>query len=175
LTEHKNLSTVRVTEVEDAIEILNAVKRTEVFKINLQGQCLSDMSATKSHHRSPKSKSADAGDASAPSSPRAELVAASPKRRSKPGAKARREVKALQHTTDLLLQPTGFARVIRSTADAETFRFGVTALRLLQSIVENYLVGIFKDAHVIASHAKRVTLTEPDMLLAQRTNGRDAC
>lgn len=170
LSTHKNLKTVRVTEVEDAIEILNLVRHSEVFKPNMQGQCLSDMSTNGSvRNRSPKSKSA-ADDES-------EMVEAN-KRKSKPGVKVKRDIKMYQKTTDLLLQRTGFARAVRITEQTlngrdSSFatRYGATALRLLQSIVENYLVGIFQEANKAADHANRKTLQVKDIVLAQFASG----
>jgi histone H3/H4 len=170
LSKHKNLKTVRVTEVEDAIEILNLVRHSEVFKPNMQGQCMSDMSANSSvRNRSPKSKSA--GD------DESEMVEAN-KRKAKPGVKVKRDIKMYQNTTDLLLQRTGFARAVRITEQTlnrheSSFdtRYGATALRLLQSIVENYLVGIFQEANKAADHANRKTLQVKDLVLAQFASG----
>jgi len=168
---HRGLKTIRVREVVDAIEILNELKQAEVFKINLQGNCLSDINVKHAKpNRSPRAKSQDAAEA--------DLVADSaPKRKSKPGVKARRDIKRYQNTVELLLQPTGFSRAIRYECDEHNSdtRHSATALRFIQSIVENYLVGIFQDANKLAAHAKRKTLLVKDILLTQRSNGLGMC
>jgi histone H3/H4 len=168
---HRRLKTIRVREVVDAIEILNELKQAEVFKINLQGNCLSDINVKHAKpNRSPRAKSQDAAEA--------DLVADSaPKRKSKPGVKARRDIKRYQNTVELLLQPTGFSRAIRYECDAHNSdtRHSATALRFIQSIVENYLVGIFQDANKLAAHAKRKTLLVKDILLTQRSNDLGMC
>ena len=168
---HRRLKTIRVREVVDAIEILNELKQAEVFKINLQGNCLSDINVKHAKpNRSPRAKSQDAADE--------DLVADSaPKRKSKPGVKARRDIKRYQNTVELLLQPTGFSRAIRYECDAHNSdtRHSATALRFIQSIVENYLVGIFQDANKLAAHAKRKTLLVKDILLTQRSNDLGMC
>ena len=177
---HKKLKTIRVREVEDAIEILNSLKQSDVFKINLQGNCLSDINVKHTkHNRSPKSKSQNA-DGQVDDEPADDLVAdGAPKRKykSKPGVKARRDIRRYQNTVELLLQPTGFARAIRSECDDHNpdTRHSATALRFIQSIVENYLVGIFQDAKKLAVHANRKTLLAKDIVLTQRSSGIGSC
>jgi len=175
MTEHKRLSTVRAREVEDAIAILNEVSQVEIFKPNLQGPCLSDMSVTK-RNRSPKSKASASNEEEG-------LVEDAPKRnkrKAKPGAKALRDIRYYQNTSDLLLQPTGFSKAIRQTGNVDVpvgleRRYGSAALRLLQSIVENYLVGILQEANRAAAHAKRKTILDRDIRMVQRANQLAIC
>jgi histone H3-like centromeric protein A len=171
LTLNKGLSTVRANEVDDAADILNAVKQTDVFKRYLQGPCIEDMSNKKKKPRSPKSQAGGGDDEGL------ELVDAS-KRRSRPGQKTNRDIKKYQKTTELLLQPTGFCRIVRliggthevKDGNDDYYRYRASALRLVQSIVENYLVGIFQEANKAAAHAKRVTLLEKDIRLTVGAN-----
>jgi len=175
MTVHKRLSTVRAREVEDAIAILNEVSQVEIFKTNLQGPCLSDMSVTK-RNRSPKSKASASNEEDG-------LVEDAPKRHkrpAKPGAKALRDIRHYQETSELLLQPTGFSKAIRQTGNVDVpvgqeRRYGSAALRLLQSIVENYLVGILQEANLAAAHAKRKTISEQDIWMVQRANQLAIC
>jgi histone H3/H4 len=174
LTLNKGRSTVGANEVDDAADILNAVKQTDVFKRYLQGPCIEDMSNKKKNARSPKSQAGGAEET--------ELVDAS-KRRSRPGQKTNRDIKKYQKTTELLLQPTGFSRIVRliggthevKDGNDDYYRYRPSALRLVQSIVENYLVGIFQEANKAAAHAKRVTLLEKDIRLTVGANELSQC
>ena len=50
-------------------------------------------------------------------------------------------------------------------------RFQSTALAALQEAAENFLVGLFEDANLLAVHAKRVTVMPHDIRLALRIRG----
>lgn len=50
-------------------------------------------------------------------------------------------------------------------------RFQSNAISAVQEASESYLVGIFEDAMLCASHAKRVTIMPKDMELAMRIRG----
>lgn len=51
-------------------------------------------------------------------------------------------------------------------------RFQSNAIRAVQEASESYLTGIFEDARLCASHAKRVTIMPKDMELAMRIRGK---
>jgi len=51
------------------------------------------------------------------------------------------------------------------------FRFRAEALEALQIAAEDYLVGLFEDANLLAIHARRVTIMPRDMQLARRIRG----
>jgi len=53
------------------------------------------------------------------------------------------------------------------------FRFQAEALAALQIAAEDYLVGLFEDANLLAIHARRVTIMPRDMQLARRIRGED--
>lgn len=96
-------------------------------------------------------------------------------RRLKPGAKALREIKRYQKTTELLLPRASFKRVVQEiTQDkimATDIRFRAGAMAALQEAAESYLTNIFEDLQLIAIHAKRVTLQPKDLVLASRLRG----
>merc|ERR1712032_70700 len=104
------------------------------------------------------------------------------KRRLKPGYRAEREIQFYQATTQILINKVAFQRVVRElcvelaekakvTSDqnlinpgwGEGLRFQSQALIALQEAAEAYLVGLFEDANLCASHAKRVTVMPRDL------------
>lgn len=73
-----------------------------------------------------------------------------------------------------------FRKIVRTIAQTESklrnfpeLKFHVQTLDLLQEAVENYLLEIFKEACVCASHEKRSTLRRKDILLAHRIRSKD--
>jgi len=105
--------------------------------------------------------------------------------RYRPGKKALLEIRHYQETTELLITKVSFQRLVRElvqniqakkrqeprNADGppvEDVRFEPQALQALQEAFEAHLVGLYEDSYLCASHAKRVTLMERDMRLAQR-------
>ena len=50
-------------------------------------------------------------------------------------------------------------------------RFQSTSMLALQEAAEAYLIGLFEDKNLCAMHAKRVTINEKDMMLAQHIRG----
>jgi histone H3 len=50
-------------------------------------------------------------------------------------------------------------------------RFTKSAIEAVQTSAEDYLVKLFEDASLCASHAKRVTVQDKDIYLARRIRG----
>jgi len=74
-----------------------------------------------------------------------------PKRRYRPGARALKDIRTLQRTTNLLIRRLPFARLVREIAQTygrqdETFRWKPEAIMALQEAAEAYLVHLFEDA-----------------------------
>ncbi|RKP37376.1 histone-fold-containing protein [Dimargaris cristalligena] len=106
------------------------------------------------------------------------------KRRYRPGARALMEIRKYQRTTDLLIRRQPFMRLVREIASdfvnsnyvsdggqAIGLRWQSHALMALQEAAEAFLVHMFEDANLCAIHAKRVTLMQKDIQLANRIRG----
>jgi len=98
------------------------------------------------------------------------------KHRYRPGARALREIRHYQKSTDLLLRKLPFQRLVREIVQSfeppgVKYRFNSTAILVIQEAAEAYLVGLFEDTNLCAIHAKRVTITKRDMDLARRIRG----
>jgi histone H3 len=95
------------------------------------------------------------------------------KHRYRPGTVARREIRKLQRSTDLLINMRPFQRLVKEIAETckAGIRFRSTAVEALQEATEAYLVGLFKDTNMCAIHANRATILPKDMLLARRVRG----
>ncbi|KPV73769.1 uncharacterized protein RHOBADRAFT_16612, partial [Rhodotorula graminis WP1] len=108
--------------------------------------------------------------------PDAAAVAKKP-HRYKPGAKALKEIRMYQKSTDLLVKKLPFARVVREIAmdiaeeEGVGLRWQSSALLALQEATEAYLVHLFEDSNLLALHAKRVTVMQRDMQLVRRLRG----
>ena len=117
----------------------------------------------------------------------------------KPGTLALKDIRALQgidrrggftcghKATELLIRRAPFQRLVRqimhndeevgnrlrgSGVQQGELRIQGEALQALQEAAEAYLVGVFEDTHLCATHAKRVTIMPRDMQLAMRLTGR---
>ena len=103
-------------------------------------------------------------------------------RRYRPGARAIREIKRSQRSTDLLLRKLPFQRLVREMI-CETQKYKIQnmfpysqivdriqgeALLAAQEACESYLVSLFEDANLCCIHAKRVTIQPKDLQLALR-------
>ncbi|XP_031633845.1 histone H3-like centromeric protein cnp1 [Contarinia nasturtii] len=80
-----------------------------------------------------------------------------------------KEIHRYQRSTDLLIPRSIFQRIVR----VMLFRFNVFsmqvgALEALQQSTESYIVELFYDAAMIASHAGRTTVLLEDLLPAKR-------
>ena len=94
--------------------------------------------------------------------------------RARPGARALREIRKYQKSTDLLLRKLPFSRLVReitATYTRREFKWKGEAILALQEMAEAYLVGLFEDANLCAIHAKRVTIQVKDVQLARRIRG----
>jgi histone H3/H4 len=92
------------------------------------------------------------------------------KRRLKPGARALREIRKFQKSSELLIRKACFQRLVRSIAQTvrPNFRFQSAALAAMQDATEAYLVSAFEDANLATIHAKRVTVSARDLDLVSR-------
>ena len=90
--------------------------------------------------------------------------------RFRPGAKALREIRKYQKTTELLIRKLPFQRLVREiTQDFKTdMMWQSQAILALQEASEAYLVALYEDANRVAIHAKRVTILPKDIQLARR-------
>ena len=95
------------------------------------------------------------------------------KERFKPKTIALREIKRYQNSTELLIRKAPFQRLVREIArDMKVeYKWQSNALLAVQEAAEAYLVGIFEDANMCTTHAKRITIQPKDILLAQRIRG----
>jgi len=99
------------------------------------------------------------------------------KRKFRAGAKALREIRKYQKSSDLLIPAMPFSRLIREVAQSvlgynvAEFKFQSAALMALQEAAEAFLVTLFEDTVLCAIHAKRVTIMPRDMQLARRIRG----
>lgn len=117
--------------------------------------------AAKVVRKAPKKKAPEAGGVKKP-------------HRYRPGTVALREIRRYQKQTGLLLRKLPFSRLVREVArDYKTdLRFQAAAILALQEASEAYLIGLFEDGQRAAIHARRVTLQNKDLALAQQIRGR---
>mmetsp|Transcript_1940 Transcript_1940/g.3918 ORF Transcript_1940/g.3918 Transcript_1940/m.3918 type:complete len:160 (-) Transcript_1940:323-802(-) len=99
------------------------------------------------------------------------------RRRYRPrGAKALKEIRHYQKTTELLIRKGPFSRLVREithhvSAQNEQYRFTHFAMEAFQTAAEAYLVSLFEDTMHCAVHGKRVTIMPRDIQLARRLRG----
>ncbi|KAH8355615.1 hypothetical protein KR200_010258 [Drosophila serrata] len=93
--------------------------------------------------------------------------------RYRPGTLALREIRRYQKSTELLIRRLPFQRLVRSIAAEITsdIRFQTAALSCLQEASEAYLVRLFEDTNLCATHGRRVTIMPKDIYLARRIRG----
>jgi histone H3 len=86
-------------------------------------------------------------------------------RKMNPGTVAIREIRKYQKTTELLLRKKPFNLLVREVAQdfKNDLRFEKSAFLVLQEAAEDFLVGMFEDANLMAIHAKRVTIMPNDI------------
>ncbi|VDD86749.1 unnamed protein product [Enterobius vermicularis] len=93
-----------------------------------------------------------------------------PSKRYRPGARALREIRHFQKTTDRLIPAAPFMRLVREIANECSFikdgvRFQSEAVKALQESAEAFLVMIFEQANFLALHGRRVTVMPRDIQL----------
>lgn len=95
------------------------------------------------------------------------------KRYHAPGAVALKEIRRYQISTELLIPRLPFQRIVRDIATQYRgdLRFQTNALEALQQASEAYIVGLMYHGQLCCIHAKRVTLMQRDIELAQRIRG----
>ncbi|KAG9462257.1 hypothetical protein GDO78_014520 [Eleutherodactylus coqui] len=96
------------------------------------------------------------------------------RRRCRPGAQALIEIRKYQKSTELLIQETPFARLVRGLHGfyrGVPFLWQSMAIMALQEGAEAFLVRLFGDAQHCCGRAKRVTLFAKDIRLAQGIRG----
>ena len=69
---------------------------------------------------------------------------------------------------DLLIRKLPFQRLVREIIfkHKQDYRLAPAAAAALQEAAEAYLVGLFEDTNLCASHAKRVMIMPKDIQLA---------
>ncbi|CAI2383135.1 unnamed protein product [Moneuplotes crassus] len=91
----------------------------------------------------------------------------------RPETAAFREIRKLQESTDLLICKSPFQRLVRDIAlDFNIgLRFEPKAMLALQEASEAYMVNLFEDANLCATHGQRETVAPKDLELARRLRG----
>ncbi|EFC49963.1 histone H3 variant [Naegleria gruberi] len=96
-----------------------------------------------------------------------------PKRR--PGEKALAEIRRYQKTTHTLIPKLTFARLVKEISEMvavnSRLRWQAHAIDAVQTAAEDYLIHLFEDSNLCASHAKRVTIMVKDIQLTRRIRG----
>ncbi len=87
---------------------------------------------------------------------------------------AAREIRKFQKTTDLLTRKAPFQRLVREIAlkfGKSDLRMQSTAVLALQEAAEYFMVDVFSNTNLCASHGKRDTIMVKDLVLACRIQG----
>ncbi len=91
-----------------------------------------------------------------------------------PGMVAAREIRKFQKTTDLLIRKAPFQHLVQEIA----LKFGKSDLQMqstavldLQEAAEYFMVDVFSNTILCASHGKRVTIMVKDLVLACHIQG----
>ncbi len=102
-------------------------------------------------------------------SARQKAIAMRKPHRWRPGMVAAREIRKFQKTTDLLIRKTPFQRLVQEIAltfGKSDLGMQSTAVLALQEAAEYFMVDVFSDTNLCASHGKRVTIMVKDLVLA---------
>lgn len=101
------------------------------------------------------------------------LASSAKKIRYRPQSNVLREIRMYRRSTNLLIKKLPFQRLVRQITEGikSEIRFQSAALMALQEAAEAYLVSLFEDTNMCATHANRVTIMPRDMLLARRIRG----
>ena len=83
------------------------------------------------------------------------------------------QIRRYQKGPDLCIRRIAFCQVVREISwdVCPSFKFHSQALLALQEASEAYMIGLFEDTNLCASHARRVTVYPRDMQLARRIRG----
>ena len=94
-------------------------------------------------------------------------------RRYKPGQLALKEIKYYQKKPGFIIPIAAIRRLCLEIGynSKEDISFQLHAYRLLQEAAEWYLVRVFKDTNLLAAHARRITISPRDMVLARKLSG----
>ena len=95
------------------------------------------------------------------------------KRRTRPGAKALREIRKYQRSTDSIVPRAPLQRIIKEITGKymPDARYSMGAIEAVHQCIEAYMVGLFEDTGLCAVHARRKTIMTRDMRLARRIRG----
>ena len=95
------------------------------------------------------------------------------KRRTRPGAKALREIRKYQRSTDSIVPRAPLQRIIKEISGKymPDARYSIGAIEAVHQCIEAYMVGLFEDTGLCAVHARRKTIMTRDMRLARRIRG----
>ena len=95
------------------------------------------------------------------------------KRRTRPGAKALREIRKYQRSTDSIVPRAPLQRIIKEITGKymPDARYSIGAIEAVHQCIEAYMVGLFEDTGLCAVHARRKTIMTRDMRLARRIRG----
>ncbi|CAG7831194.1 unnamed protein product, partial [Allacma fusca] len=97
------------------------------------------------------------------------------KRRYRPGALARLEIRKLQSSWNLIIPKLPFQRLVREITvritNCPDLKYQGVALEALQEAAEAFLVGLLEDSYLLALASRRVTLMARDVQLAIRIKG----
>jgi histone H3 len=87
-----------------------------------------------------------------------------------PGTVAAREIRKFQKTTDLLIRKAPFQHLVQEIGQdmsrKSDLRMQSTALLALQEAAEYFMIDVFNDTNLCASHGKRKTIMVKDLVLA---------
>lgn len=87
----------------------------------------------------------------------------------------RREIKKLQHSTKLLLNPKSFESVVIDITNEQNeilFTFEKDALLALQEAAEAHLIKLLSASNECAMSAGRITIQRKDLILAKRLDDK---
>jgi histone H3 len=103
-------------------------------------------------------------------SARQKAIAVGKPHRWRPGTVAAREIRKFQKTTDLLIRKAPFQHLVKEIVQAlskkSDLQMQSTALLALQEAVKYFMVDVFSDTNLCASHGKHVTIMVKDLVLA---------
>ena len=90
-----------------------------------------------------------------------------------PGQLSLKKVQKHQGHSKLLLSYTSVEGIIREIPNQYgcDLMFSKSSLRLLQSMIESYLVTLFQHANLVTLHAKRETVYNTDLTLVRNLRG----